>query len=62
MEQKFSLFQIEKPYYGLSSYVGDFKTVCIISCFEYINTYDTLEEAKIAQKEYKQKTLILPSY
>lgn len=31
-------------------------------CFEFINTFNTLEEAKSAQKEYEEKTIILPSY
>jgi len=30
--------------------------------FEYIETYDTLEEAEIAQKENNQKTLILQNF
>lgn len=28
----------------------------------YISTYTTLEEAQSAQKEFKNKTLILPSF
>ena len=51
---KFSLFILEKPFYGSYS--------CTSGCFDYIETYDTLEAAQIAQKDYKQKTLILPSY
>lgn len=31
-------------------------------CFEFINTFNTLEEAKSAQKGYKEETIILPSY
>lgn len=31
-------------------------------CFEFIETFDSLEEAKSAQKEYKESTIILPSY
>ena len=62
MKQKFSLFQIEKPYYESSSYIGEFKAVCTISCFEYLGTFDTLEQAQEDQKEWDVKTLILPSY
>lgn len=31
-------------------------------CFEFIKTFDSLEEAKSAQKEYEENTIILPSY
>lgn len=32
------------------------------SYFEFIGTFDSLEKAKSAQKEYKESTIILPSY
>lgn len=62
MEQKYSLFVLEKPYYEPPSYIGEFKAVCTISCFEYLSTFDTLEQAQKYQKEWDVKTLILPSY
>lgn len=52
---KYSLFLLERNYGGWGSDL-------MIECFEHIETFDTLEEAKSAQKEYKQKTLILPSF
>ena len=54
---KFSLFLLDKKHKGWGESFID-----IVKCFEYIGTYDTLEEAQSVQKEYKQKTLILPSY
>ena len=50
---KFSLFVFE-----------DFKITNSISGkpLLFIDSFDNLEEAKIAQKEFKQKTIILPSY
>ena len=62
MEQKYSLFVLEKPYYESSSYIGEFKAVRTVSCFEYLGTFDTLEQAQKDQKEWDVKTLILPSY
>lgn len=53
--ERYSVFLIERYYNGFSS---DFKE----SCFQYVATFDTLEEAKIAQKEYELKTIILSSY
>lgn len=49
----YSLVRLEKIIGG---------TPLIAKCFEYIETYDTLEEAKIAQKENNQKTLILQNF
>jgi len=58
----YSLFRIEKKYHkGLRS-LGTSGSIMIEKCFEYLDTYDTLEEAEIAQKENKQKTLILQSF
>lgn len=62
IKQKYSLFQTEKPYYETSSYIGEFKAIFTQNCFLYLNTYNTLEAAQIAQKENKNRTLILPSY
>lgn len=53
---KFSLFRTEKPFESKSHF--RIKQ----GCFEFVNTFDTLEEAKLAQKEYKEETIILPSY
>ena len=54
MIQKYSLFQIEK--------IIQRHVPLVEKCFEYVKTYDTLEEAQIAQKENKNRSLILPSY
>lgn len=66
MTQKYSLFQTEVFLGGYTWNLGrdDEQTTedIIERVFRYIGTYDTLEEAYIAQKEIKQKTLILPSY
>lgn len=52
---KFSLFRTDKYRYITENVVTN-------SCFEFIETFDSLEEAKSAQKEYKESTIILPSY
>lgn len=52
---KFSLCRTERPY-GLGA------SNLLMTCFEFIATYNTLEEAKSAQKEIEYQTLILPSY
>lgn len=59
---KFSLFRLEKPTIGYNNTSYSDDSQLVQWCFEYIRTYDTLGEAKIAQKEYKQKTIILNSY
>jgi hypothetical protein len=51
---KFSLFYIEK--------LSDNAHFNFESCFEYINTYNTLEQAQISQKEFREKTIIIPTY
>jgi hypothetical protein len=61
---KYSLFLLEKQVYHGSSrddfgLFGDYVTE---ECCIHLETYNTLEEAQIAQKEYKQKTIILNSY
>ena len=59
---KFSLFRTEKSYFPVPSFVGEFSSSLIEKCFEHIETFDNLEDAKIAQKEIKRKSIILPSY
>ncbi len=54
MEQKFSIFALEKEY--------DHPHYLYEDCFEFIKTYNTLEEAKKEQNIIKFKTMILPSY
>lgn len=56
---KYSLFAIEKKYETAYTQIGVHLTE---SCFEYLGTFDTLEEAQGDSKEYDVKTLILPSY
>lgn len=62
MIQKYSLFAIEKRIHFSSCFVGEFGSTLTESCFEYLDTFDTLEEAQKDQKEWDVKTLILPSY
>jgi len=52
---KYSLFLLEK-------YYGRWGDVLYQSCFEYVETFDTLEEAQSAQEEYELKTIILSSW
>ena len=59
---KYSLFRLEKVYHKGLKYVGEFGSTIMESCFEYIDTFDTLELAQLAQKEFKQKTIILTSW
>lgn len=59
---KFSLIQIERKVHISSSYIGEFSPTVIEKCFIFLETCDTLEEAQSAQKEYRQKTIILTSY
>lgn len=56
---KFSLFKLEEEVHNNGTFVYNF---VMKSCFKYINTFDTLEKAKVAQKELKEKSIILPSY
>lgn len=66
IEQKYSLFQIERFKGGFIRNLGrdDEQVSPIISerAFIYLETFESLKQAQIAQKENKQKTLILPSY
>lgn len=59
---KYSLFRLEKTYHKSLRYVGEFGSVLTEACFEYIDTFDTLELAQISQKENKNKTIILNSW
>jgi hypothetical protein len=52
---KYSLFLLEKHY-------GEWGSNLTQGCFEYVETYNTLEEAKSAQKEYELKTIILANF
>lgn len=56
---KYSLFATEKKFETAYTRIGTHLTE---SCFEYLGTFDTLEEAQKESKEYDVKTLILPSY
>lgn len=62
----FSLFQTKKLMGGYIWNLGrdDEQVSEAISekCFIYLKTFDNLEDAKIAQKKFKQKTIILTSY
>jgi hypothetical protein len=51
---KFSLFLLERTFLGVEQFTEE---CCIL-----LKTYNTLEEAQSAQKEFKHKTIILPSY
>ncbi len=56
--ESYSLFLLERPVGHEYMHQGDF----VKRVFEFLQTFGTLEEAKLAQKTYKQKTIILPSY
>jgi hypothetical protein len=58
----YSLFLLERNFYPQSTIIGEFRAEVTEKCFEYLDTYNTLEEAKIAQKKIEQKSLILQSY
>ena len=62
MKEKYNLFRLEKIFHEPSMYIGEFTPVFTQSCFEYILTFETLKFAQSAQKEIKQKTIIIPSY
>ena len=59
---KYSLFRLEKTYHKGLRYVGEIGSVLTEKCFEYIDTFDTLELAQILQKENKNKTIIIQTY
>jgi hypothetical protein len=56
---KYSLFLLEKfistEYTSIGIYLSE-------SCFEYVDTYETLEKAQEMQKHFEQKTIILASW
>ena len=54
MKQKYSLFLLEK--------VIDSEGYLRQSCFDYVNSYATLEAAQCHAENIKLKTLIIPSY
>lgn len=53
---KYSLFLLEK------AVMHNSMAILLEECCIHLDTYDTLEEAKSAQKETKQKTIILQSF
>lgn len=59
MKEKYSLFLLEKSIDSEYKLIGSYLSE---SCFKCVDTYDTLEEAQLAQKEFKQKTIILASW
>jgi len=54
MKEKYSLFRLEK-YYTLSDDI-------VVGCFEYVETFKTLEEALKIQEKEELKTIILSSW
>ncbi len=50
----YSLFRLEK-YYTLSDDI-------VVNCFEYVETFKTLEEALKVQEKEELKTIILSSW
>ena len=47
--EKYSLFLIKSPITGYE-------------CFIYVDTYDSLDDARVAQKEVKNTSLIMKTY
>jgi len=56
VHHKYSLFLLEKRIGG--EFLGSIFT----SCFEYLITFDTLEEVMAEQKMYDLKTIIISTY
>jgi len=55
---KYGLFATEKirtEYTTIGHYLSE-------SCFEYLCSFDSVEEAKEAQKNYSINTIIIPHY
>lgn len=48
--KKYSLIQTEQAYHKGLRYIGEIGSVIVEKCFMHIDTYDTLTEAKSAQK------------
>ena len=59
---KFSLIQIERKVHISSSYIGEFNSTMIERCFVLLETFNNLEDAQLAQKENKNKSLIISSW
>lgn len=59
---KYSLFRLEKTYHKGLKYIEEIGSIFTEACFEYIDSFDTLELAQISQKENKNKTIILNSW
>lgn len=53
-QNKFSLFLLETEFGFMSDLYQE--------CFKYVETFNSLDKAKEVQKEYKKRTIILPSY
>jgi len=62
MEQKYSLFQIEKIQHYSRADIGQLSDVIIEKCFILIDTFDTLEVAYKAKHLNHMKTIIIPTY
>lgn len=62
LSHKFSLLKLEKKFYIQSTIAKDYQNTLSERCFEYIGTFDTLEQAKFEQKERDFRTIIIPSY
>ncbi len=56
---KFSLFKLEETVWN-DSLVWMSET--IQPCFKYVETFDSLKDAKIAKEKIKEKSIILSSY
>lgn len=48
---KFSLFKTERIFYPQPLYVGEINHSVVQPCFTYIETFKTLNEAKLAQEK-----------
>ena len=59
---KYSLFQLERKYFTPLTYVGEIANQFVENCCIHLGTFDTLEQAKLEQKERDFKTIILESY
>jgi len=59
---KYSLFLLEKKYHRGLRYVGEVGSVITEKCMEYVDSFDTLEEAEDHAKHIALKTIILNSY
>lgn len=62
VHHKFSLFLLEKDLFPNTSIAEEFGSDFVESCFKYVETFNSLDEAQDVQKQYKQKSIILTSY